>query len=169
MATSFRYYKKEIGLFLIDKYGSDSKVLDVGAGEGTYYNLLKDYFKDIDAVEVYKPNIERYRLKDKYRNVYNVDIKDFKYGEKDYDIIIFGDVIEHLEIDEAQEVLKYAYDRCKEMVVAVPYCYEQGIEEGNIYEIHKQADLTPENVLERYPMLKLLFRNDEYGYYIKKK
>jgi hypothetical protein len=44
---------------------------------------------------------------------------------------------------------------------------EQDICEDNVYEIHKQPDLTPEIVLERYPMLKLLYKNSKYGYYVK--
>ena len=119
----------------------------------------------MDAVEVFKPNIDNYQLKQKYHKVYNIDIKDFEYGN--YDIIIFGDIIEHLEVKEAQEVLKYAFSKCKEMIVAVPYQLEQGIEEDNIYEIHKQPDLTPKIMEERYPYLKLLYKNDLYGYYVK--
>lgn len=165
MATSYSFYKQEIKEYLISKFDNKARILDVGAGEGTYYNLLSDYFKEIDGVEVFKPNIMNFNLKNKYHRIYNIDIKDFKYEK--YDIIIFGDIIEHLEIKEAQEVLKYAYDRCKEMIVAVPYELEQGIEEDNIYEIHKQADLTPENMKERYPMLKLLYKNELYGYYVK--
>ena len=166
MATSYEYFKKDIKEYLVKRFKKDAKVLDVGAGEGTYYNLLSDYFTEMEAVEVFKPNIENYDLMKKYKKVYNADIKDLKYFK--YDIIIFGDIIEHLEVNEAQEVLKYAYDRCEEMIVAVPYKLEQGIVEDNVYEIHKQADLTNEIVLERYPMLKLLYKNDKYGYYIKK-
>lgn len=165
MATSYSFYKQEIKEYLISKFDNKARILDVGAGEGTYYNLLSDYFKEIDGVEVFKPNIMNFNLKNKYHRIYNIDIKDFKYEK--YDIIIFGDIIEHLEIKEAQDVLEYAYDRCKEMIVAVPYELEQGIEEDNIYEIHKQADLTPENMKERYPMLKLLYKNELYGYYVK--
>ena len=70
------------------------------------------------------------------------------------------------QLDEDVELI-IVDDGCKEMIVAVPYELEQGIEEDNIYEIHKQADLTPENMKERYPMLKLLYKNELYGYYIK--
>lgn len=166
MARSFEYYKEDVRNYLIDNFKRDIRILDVGCGEGTYYDLLHQYFNNIDGVEIYRPNIDNYNLESKYNNVYNVDIKDFKYEY--YDVIIFGDVIEHLEIDEAQEVLKYAYKRCKEMIVAVPYMYEQGEEEGNLHEIHLQADLTPENMLERYPELELLYGNEIYGYYKKK-
>ena len=39
--------------------------------------------------------------------------------------------------------------------------------EDNIYEIHKQDDLTIKNMKERYPSLKLLIHNSDYGYYVK--
>lgn len=165
MAFSYSFYKQEVKEYLKNKFNSNAKILDVGAGCGTYYDLLKDYFSNINAVEVFKPNIKNYDLIKKYKKVYNIDIKNFKYDK--YDIIIFGDVIEHLTIKEAQDVLKYAYNRCKEMIVAVPYELEQGIAENNVYEIHKQADLTPDIMKERYPFLKCLYKNNLYGYYIK--
>ena len=167
MATSYKYYKKDVKKYLIDKFPEDARILDVGAGCGTYYNLLHDYFTEnsFHAVEVFYPNIKNYDLDSKYKAIYCVDIKDFEYDF--YNIIIFGDIIEHLTVEEAQQVLKYAYDRCDEMIVAVPYEMEQGIAEDNVYEIHKQPDLTPENMLERYPMLKLLVKNKKYGYYVK--
>ena len=165
MATSHLIFKPEITDYLKQNFDKEAYILDVGAGEGTYYNYLCDYFTNIEAVEVFKPNIDNYELETKYNKVYNADIRDFKYDF--YDIIIFGDVIEHLETNEAQEALKYAYTRCKEMIVAVPYLNPQGIEEDNIYEIHKQDDLTDEIMKERYPYLKNVFKTDYYGYYIK--
>ena len=166
MATSYEFGKKEIKDYLKSKFYGYESILDVGAGQGTYYELLKDYFYDIEAIEIFEPNIETYDLRNKYRVVYNKDIKDFKY--RFYDIIIFGDVIEHLEIKEAQKVLEYAYYKCNEMIVAVPYMYEQDEVDGNVYEIHKQADLTKEKVLERYPMLEYLYGNEYYGYFKKR-
>lgn len=165
MATSYKFYKNEVAEYLKSKFSQNATILDVGAGCGTYYNLLHDYFKNMDAVEVFRPNIDRWKLESKYREVYEINIKDFKYPK--YDIIIFGDIIEHLKVKEAQKVLKYAYNHCIEMIVAVPYELEQDEVAGNKYEIHKQPDLTPKNMLERYPMLKLLYANEEYGYYVK--
>ncbi len=164
--VSYGYFKKEIKEYLTSKFDKDARVLDVGAGSGTYCNLLRDYFNWIDGVEVFKPNIIDNKLEEKYNNIYNEDIRNFLYDF--YDIIIFGDVIEHLEIEEADRVLRYALDRSNEIIVAVPYTYKQGPAYGNKYEEHKQDDLTPENVLERYPYLELLYGNKAYGYYIKK-
>lgn len=165
MAFSYDFYKNEVKDYLASKFKGNAKILDVGAGCGTYWNLLHNYFKTIDGVEVFKPNIDNFKLKYKYHRVYNIDIKEFKYDF--YDIIIFGDIIEHLDANEAQEVLKYAYNKCKEMIVAVPYQLKQDEVDGNIYEIHKQDDLTDEIMKERYPYLKLLYKNDLYGYYVK--
>ena len=163
MASSYNDFKEDIKKYIQEHFNTDSKILDVGAGSGTYKKLLDGY--KMDAVEVFEPNIEEYKLKELYEHVFNTDIKDFMYDY--YDLIIFGDIIEHLDVKEATEVLKYAYNRCKEMIVAVPYNYKQGIEYGNVYEIHKQDDLTHEIFLERYPFMKLLFKNEYYGYYVK--
>ena len=165
MATSYSFYKDKVAEYLKERFSENATVLDVGAGEGTYHKYLGDYFKNMDAVEVFEPNIKRWELEKKYREVYSVNILNFKYSK--YDIIIFGDIIEHLKVRDAQKVLKYAYDMCDEMIVAVPYMCPQGIEEDNVYEIHKQDDLTSEIVLKRYPMLKLLYDNELYGYYVK--
>lgn len=165
MATSYATYKKEITDYLKSNFDKNAKILDVGAGEGTYLPFLQDYFTNIEAVEVFKPNIDNFHLEERYKKVYNINIIDFKYDF--YDIIIFGDVIEHLEVNDAQKVLKYALNRCKEMIVAVPYLSIQGIEEENIYEIHKQDDLTDEIMKQRYPYLKNVYKNEKYGYYIK--
>lgn len=166
MAFSYGYYKEEVKEYLQSKFDRKATILDVGAGQGTYYDLLHDYFSIIDAVEVFRNNIRRYKLHTKYRKVYAMDIKDFIY--RGYDIVIFGDIIEHLTVEDAKNVLKYAYNHCKEMIVAVPYQLEQDEVDGNKYEKHIQDDLTDDIVKERYPMLKLLYKNELYGYYVKK-
>lgn len=165
MASSYPFGKREIRKYLVENFDSNSTILDVGCGQGTYYDLLSDYFDNIEGVEIYEPNIINYNLREKYKNVYNENIADCRYNH--FDIIIFGDVIEHLSVEDAQKVLEYALPRCKEMVVALPYQYEQGEIDGNKYEIHIQDDLTPQIIKERYPYLKLLIGNEEYGYYVK--
>lgn len=167
MGTSYPFYKQDVRKWICDTFNRNIKILDVGCGCGTYYNLLHDEFPNIDGVEVFKPNITAHGLLDKYKNLFNCNITDFRYDR--YDLIIFGDIIEHLDVKEAQTVLDYAYCRCTDMIVALPYMYEQDEIYGNVYEIHKQPDLTKENVLERYPYLELLIGDDLYGYYIKKR
>ena len=79
MATSYSIYKKEITDYLKSNFSKDVKILDVGAGEGTYLPFLQDYFTNIEAVEVFKPNIDNFNLEQRYKKVYNINILDFKY------------------------------------------------------------------------------------------
>lgn len=167
MAGSYPYFKEDVAKYLKENFKTDATILDIGAGNGSYYDYLHDYFTNMEAVEVFEPNIKEYQLEEKYKKVYNVNIKDFEYEH--YDIIIFGDVLEHLNVEDAQRVLDYALDRCEEVIVAVPYMYVQDEIYGNKYEIHLQPDLTKQNMFERYPRLKYLIGCDAYGYYIKKR
>lgn len=164
-AFSYQTFKEDIKNWVIKNFKPDSTILDVGAGSGTYSKLLGKFFPNIDAVEIYRPNITDYNLFSLYRFVSNRSIVGLEYPF--YDLIIFGDVIEHLSVEDAQKVLEYASERCHNLIVAVPYSYKQDGNE-NEHEHHIQSDLTQENVLERYPMLKPLFIDKRYGYYIKK-
>lgn len=79
----------------------DAKILDVGAGGGTYYKLLGPQY-NWTAVEIWKESAEY--IKQFYNTVYQIDIRDFQYQE-DYDLIIFGDILEHLSVEDAKKVL----------------------------------------------------------------
>lgn len=164
---SYNEGKKDIVNFLTRNFSNGATVLDVGCCDGKWADLLDNYFV-IDGVEVFKPNVVRHKLLDKYRNLFIGDIKDYKYDW--YDIIIFGDVIEHLSIGDAQEVLKYAYVRSREIIIGIPFQYPQGIIYGNPYEVHIQADLTKNIFNKRYPEYEILIQpKDDYAYYHKAK
>jgi hypothetical protein len=134
-------------------------ILDVGAGQGKYRVLLPEY-PSVDAVEVWESTVTTERLDDLYRSVFIVDVRDFvhsdRWHELRYDVVIFGDVLEHLEREDAKDVLERVYDRCDDVVVVVPYRYEQGAENGNEYQRHLQPDLTPELMMAAYPDLRLV-------------
>ena len=157
--SSYSFGKDRVCQWVRNNFPRNSKILDVGACNGLWKRLLPEYA--MDAVEIFPPNIVW--LKD-YKNIFEGDICDYKYDW--YDLIIFGDVIEHLPVEKAQAVLEYAQKRCKDMIVAVPFLYVQGPIYGNQWEIHIQDDLTPALVFERYPMLTELVRiDDKYCYY----
>ena len=169
MPYSYHYGKTEAIEFIIKNITSDSTILDVGPGVGTYADLFKEHKinNSVDAVEIYDRYVEAYGLKDKYRNVFVDDIVDFDCSN--YDFVILGDVLEHLTIENANKVL----NKCKNVLVAVPYiCPQGGVDfetNGyhliNPYEEHKQSDLTPLVMLTRYPDLGLVWSNHLYGYY----
>jgi glycosyltransferase involved in cell wall biosynthesis len=165
--SSYPYFKSKLKDYLKKKYSDKISILDVGAGEGVYSNLLRDMTNVMDAVEVFPLNIEVEQLHTKYDVVYETDIVKFKYTKK-YDVIIFGDILEHLSVEDSKKVLKDALKNSKQIIIAVPYLSEQEISYGNKYEQHKQTDLTDSIFLNRYPEFETLFKNELYGYYTNK-
>lgn len=167
MPNSYSYFKSDVKQWFIDNVPPGTRILDVGPGQGTYADLLKHLGYKMDAVEVWAPYVDQFDLKSKYDNVYISDICDFDI--EGYDFIILGDVLEHLIVENAKNLIK-KIDSCSiKTMVAVPYRMPQdGAEYGNEYETHLQEDLTPEVMLERYPSLELKFANEFYGYYFSK-
>jgi hypothetical protein len=165
MPYSYGEYKIDVRNHIVDNFPSTTKILDIGAGSGTYGKLLKPHYKLMDAIEIFPNYVEMFKLKDVYDNVYIDDILLFDYSN--YDYLIFGDILEHLRFQDAVELLnKIHYEHKKHFLVAVPYMFEQGEEYGNIYETHHQPDLTIGKMYQRYPMLRLLYGDKKYGYFI---
>lgn len=153
--------KAEVVAWIREHFSPSATILDVGACDGKWRDYLPEY--TMDAVEVWTPSAEA--IKDKYRTVFNENIVGLKY--KKYDLIIFGDIIEHLSVEDAQTVLKYAKGKCKDLIVAVPFLYPQGELYGNPYERHIQDDLTDEIFNERYKGLTPIWSDKSYCYYHK--
>ena len=165
MPHSYDFFKQQVKDWIIQHVPKHKRILDVGPGIGTYSKLIRDHGYRIDAVEIFAPYIEKYDLISQYDNVFVGDICKFDF--KDYDFIILGDVLEHLHVEDAVDLYNRMIEQDKEVLVAVPWEMEQGEHEGNIYETHHQTDLTPPVLRSRYPKLKLLFKNEYYGYYYK--
>jgi hypothetical protein len=170
MPTSYPIFKDSVRNWFLENVPFNTRIMDVGAGCGTYSQLLRGYGYKMDAIEIWEPYIEKYDLKSKYDKVWNWDFINMPVGAyDDYDFFIMGDILEHLSVDEGQWILSFLRLKGKKFIVAVPYQMEQGEHEGNMYETHLQPDLTPEIMEERYPELELLYGNNFYGYYINKK
>lgn len=160
--ASYEYGKAEIDNWIREHFPRGASCLDVGACDGKWSDMLRDYLI-MDACEVWKPNIQEHDLQRKYRRVYNCSIQRMTYDW--YDLIIFGDVIEHMEVSVAQFVLKIARRRCTDMIVAVPFLYPQDELYGNPYERHIQDDLTAEIFAERYEGFEEILNLGRYCYY----
>ena len=162
---SYNEGKLEVVEWVKQRFPKGSTCLDVGACDGKWFNLLGDHFK-MDCVEIFKPNVYEHDLMNKYEKVFVNDVANFRYAW--YDLIIFGDVLEHMPVENAQAVLKYAEPRCNDLIIGIPFLYTQGAIYGNPWEEHIQNDLTPELFNERYPGYELIIRPIwEYAYYHK--
>jgi len=132
---------------------------------------LNNNFHNIDACEIWETYVEKYKLREKYKNVMVSDICDLEF--EFYDVIIMGDVLEHIDIDRTKILLERLKSKCIELIILVPYQNENRSDErieldkkhmaeqwyGNIYEAHIQTDINPSIMVNRYPSLKLLFNN----------
>ena len=170
MPTSYPIYKDSVRNWFLQNVPLDTTILDIGAGCGTYSDLIRGYGYKMDAVEIWEPYINQYGLKNKYGWVYEENVLKMPFDVLGaYDFYILGDVMEHLSVEDAQWLMSFLRLKGKQYLVAVPYSMEQSEYEGNKYETHLQPDLTPDIMAERYPDLELLYGNNYYGYYTNKK
>jgi hypothetical protein len=164
MPYSYIHFKQDVLFHFLANTPSSTKILDVGPGSGTYGRLLRRHYNTIDAIEIWEPYINEFNLRALYNNVYVGSITSFDFT--DYDYIILGDVLEHIDAYTSQCLIRSICDQRKKCMIAVPYLYEQGSYHGNPYEEHLQADLTKEKVITRYPQLRFLFGDSQYGHFI---
>lgn len=132
-------------------------ILDVGAGGGRYGALFRDYIENrlsdasgqmpekraarIDAVEGYEPYISDLH-RAVYDDIFPMLIDDFieKHGDRRYDIIYAGDVIEHIEKKHAVgNIIPRLLSMSRMgLLIAVPGDnHDQGAVFGNELEIHR--------------------------------
>jgi hypothetical protein len=125
------------------------RVLDVGIGNGAYGLLARQYLDvahERVLPESWQHTIDGVEIFEAYRNpvwafAYNrVTIGDARQviaSIENYDLILFNDVLEHVEREEARSLIRAALDRCKCVVATTPSGhYPQGAWGGNEAERH---------------------------------
>lgn len=149
--------KPTILKYILENIRKDSKILDVGFGSGVYGKLLRAfYYQNIDGVDVYDKNIHEMGLDKIYDNIFIGNILNFDFDH--YDLIIMGDVLEHMELEAAKNLLSSFIEnkKCSTMIISIPYEYEQEELYGNPHEKHLQPEVTAEYMEKHYPYLKLI-------------
>jgi tetratricopeptide (TPR) repeat protein len=127
-------------------------VLDVGCGFGKWGYLCREYLDAfngrfrpedwttrIDAVEYFEPYILDHQ-RALYDNIMIGDIRDLCGGLDEYDLIIAGDVIEHMHKDEAEAVVETLYAKARKMlIVNIPIGegWDHPEQYGNPAELHR--------------------------------
>ena len=120
----------------------------------------------MDCVEAWENYIVSYGLEERYRHVYHGDVTELEIDFTQYDLIILGDVLEHIERTKAQELIS-KMTHC-DVIIAIPFESEQGVFFDNPFEIHKQADLTLINFYEKFEGFYPLCVRFDYGVFVKK-
>jgi len=133
-------------------------VFDVWIWAGRTYDLLRKYSWRMEGIEIHRIYIPEFDLEAKYDQVYVWDVLQHTFL-KHYDVVVLGDVLEHLGRDEAKTLLANLKKICNAIYVQIPYLHTQWVEFNNIYEVHKQNDLTHDLFMEEFPWFKLLWKD----------
>ena len=106
------------------------KIVDFGAGDGFYGKLLKYLLPEccVVGVEIETSYPEKFGLANIYDELFVCSLEDFISGiisDNDYDLAIFGDVLEHLEEDSAKEVIKKAVSLFPHIIINSPVGFQE--------------------------------------------
>jgi len=148
--------KDQILFWFKENQNNISRILDIGAGSGTYYRLITDagIAKNVEwiAIEAWKPYIEKFNLRSKYSKVINEDVRKIDWKSfRNIDVAIAGDVLEHMTKDEALEVVDHLLNISKTVIISIPVVhYPQDAVEGNPFEVHVKDDWSHQEVLDTW-------------------
>jgi hypothetical protein len=115
-----------------------TSILDIGVGAGTYAQRLRPrlpgtHFAGIEVFEAYVP---MFNLTDWYDHLILGDARDVEWPPAD--VVILGDVLEHMRYDDAVAMWDRARAHAaKAVFVSLPIIHApQGAEFGNEHERH---------------------------------
>ena len=134
--------------------GRIRRVVDVGAGSGTYAKLLAPLAPGVHwiAVEVWTPYITEHALDRKYHEVINSDVRDVEFAPLAPDLVLFGDILEHMTQEEAVAVVGKALAAAAYVMISIPIIdYPQHELEGNPYQRHIKEDWSHEEISASFP------------------
>lgn len=127
-------------------------VLDIGCGFGLWGFLCREYLDvwngrvapeawqvRIDGVELWEPYIQTHQ-RALYTQIHLGDVRALLPGLGQYDLVIAGDVIEHLDKAEGEEVIEQLYEKARRaLLVNIPLAGDWDHPEyhGNPGELHR--------------------------------
>jgi hypothetical protein len=126
--------------FFVAKQKEINSVLDIGCGRGIWSGCLKSVKPSVvwHGIEIWQPYIDKYKknLNSLYDNIYNVNAVEFIYRQN-YDLVIMGDIIEHMSYKDAGHVLSNAIAHSKYFIISIPLGKNpHPPEHGNPYQEH---------------------------------
>lgn len=144
-------------------------ILDVGVGSGTYGNMIRRNITTpspfIMGVEAFEPYVETFSLHSFYDKLWIGDIREFPWDDHPYiwDVIIFGDVLEHMPEEDAVKVWDRALMHTKTALISLPIVpYPQGAVNGNEFERH-HATYSPKTALKAFKSTRFIHVGRQIG------
>lgn len=123
--------------WLIKNRREFKRVLDIGAGVGTYALMGRFPEQHWTAIEVFEPYVDMFNLRGKYDDVFVDDIRESNLLD-DYNLIIAADMLEHMHKEEAKAVIGNLLRHTEQLLISVPVVHndQEPGPEGNEYERH---------------------------------
>jgi hypothetical protein len=166
MGYSLRGGKAETAEWFRENQSLITRVLDIGAGSGTYAKLIKQEFglchnTEWVAVEAWAEYITQYELDKLYNHVINQDARTLDWNKLGkFSVTIAGDVLEHMTKDEAIILVDQILANSSTLIVSIPIIYmPQDEVNGNPYEVHVKPDWSHDEVIATWkPYIKNFYR-----------
>lgn len=115
-------------------------VIDIGAGSGTYAQAVRansSWKGRWAAVEAWEPYVARFGLDGLYDGVVVADARRLVAPFYRVDLVIAGDVLEHMPRADAVRLLDRIRTHAANLIVSVPVLHlDQGAVYGNLHETH---------------------------------
>jgi 2-polyprenyl-3-methyl-5-hydroxy-6-metoxy-1,4-benzoquinol methylase len=154
MSYSLKSGKAETLAWFQTNQATIKTVVDIGPGSGTYIKLIREDARCcVDAtwigVEIWKPYIEEFNLGQRYTQVLNQDVRLVDWAALNPDVVIAGDVLEHMTKQDAIELVDQILAVSKTLIVSIPIRYMPQDEHAyaNPHEAHIKDDWSHEEVL----------------------
>jgi len=162
MSYSLKSGKAETLAWFQTNEASIKTVVDIGPGSGTYIKLIQEDARCcVDAtwigIEIWKPYIEEFRLENRYNQVLNQDVRTVDWTVLNPDVVIAGDVLEHMTKQDAVTLVDRILQVTKMLIVSIPIRHMTQNEHAypNPHEAHIKDDWSHDEVV------------DTWGHYIK--
>jgi Methyltransferase domain len=145
---------------------SFKRIIDVGCGDGSaqvFYGAHAP-LASWTGIEVWGPYEERFGLRERYDKLIIADAREVPF--QPCDLMIFGDVLEHMPEEDAIALWNRARESARYLVVGIPIVpMPQEAWEGNEHEAHV-SDWTYEKVLTTFPGIASAARGENVGAFI---
>jgi trans-aconitate methyltransferase len=131
-------------------------VYDAGVGDGFYGQLIRYMYPEtpihLVGIELNSKWLNHCQQLNIYTQLYLADIAKYLGNDVTGDLIIFGDVLEHLNKPEMEYTLEQAVSKFKWVIINGPVGFQEQTHEDP-EELHrcgitKEADLSKYNIIE---------------------
>lgn len=113
--------------------------LDIGAGNGKHGRVIRAAHPaaKITGVEIERKYVEQFKLRDVYNDVIVTDaVNLIANPDVAYDLVVFGDVLEHMRWSDGMSLLQFFCYRAKWILAQYPHRYLQNTKFDSVTEAH---------------------------------